>query len=92
MSRTQQSKFLLETDKSFIIFLCECAINVLNGKVAIDKAKLLKFEKELRMLVSRQTTGQEKRNTLSSARGLDLIKLLSTPCQTHLADYAASVS
>lgn len=89
--KQKQLLFLRDAEREHIAFQCECAINVLNGNVPINKQKLEPFEDILRVLVSKRTTEQQKRKSLSTYRGLELIRFISTPCLKHLNQNSSTV-
>jgi hypothetical protein len=71
---TCQRVFLQQCPKEFIIFLCECIINLLAGKLKVVKSSLEKYKRQLRRLSQKRPSVKERRLILSSAKGIGLVK------------------
>ena len=63
---------------SFINFLCECLLNVINGNVPANKQLLKNQEKSLQQLLSKKTSLEKKQNVL--AKKPELIRALGLSC------------
>ena len=84
LSPKRQREFLNTVENSFILFLCECVLNVLEGNVKVTLGKLTPFEKELRILKRRSTPYSTRRQVLQTNKGLKLLKLIGKPCINYL--------
>ena len=74
LSRKGKSHFLQSCPKEFLRFLCECIVNLLKGNLqAIKRHHVVKFQDEVWLLSLKRTTWKQKRNVLSSEKGLQLI-------------------
>ena len=88
-----QKPFLQSCPKEFIRFLCECILNLLKGKLqAIKTHHVVKFQSEVRILSLKRTTWKQRRNVLSSEKGLKLIAVITPPVINHLSSYGAVCS
>ena len=73
LSRKCKSHFLQSCPKEFIRFLCECIVNLLKGNLqTIKRYQVVKFQEEVWLLLLKRTTWKQKRNVLSSEKGLQL--------------------
>ena len=64
--------------KEFIRFLCECIVNLLTGNLqAIERHHVVKFQDEVWLLLLKRTTWKQRRNVLSSEKGLQLIAVIT---------------
>ena len=75
-------KFLKQAPNSFINFLCECLLNVINGNVPVNKQLLKNQEKSFQQLVSKKTSLEKKQNVL--AKKPELIRALGFSCYIYL--------
>ena len=86
LSRKCQSYFLQSCQKEFIRFLCECIVNPLKGNLqAIKRHHVVKFQDEVWSLLLKRTTWKQRRNILSSEKGLQLIAVITTPVINRLS-------
>ena len=60
LSDSNIRKFLKEAPNSFINFLCECLLNVINGNVPVNKQLLTKQEDSFMQLLSKETSLKKK--------------------------------
>ena len=82
--------FLQSCPKEFIRFLCGCIINLLKGNLqSIKRHHVTKFQSEVRLLSVKRTTWKQRRDTVASERGLQLIKVITPPVINHLSWYGA---
>ena len=82
----QMQKPLQSCPKEFIRFLCECIVNLLKGNLQnIKRHHVLKFQDEVWLLSLKRTTWKQRRNVLSSERGLQLIAVITPPVINHLS-------
>ena len=58
-------KFLKQAPNSFINFLCECLLNVINGNASVNKQLLKNQEKSFQQLLSKKTSFEKKQNVLA---------------------------
>ena len=75
-------KFLKQAANSFMNFLCECLLNVINGNVPVHKQLLKKQEKSFQQLLSKKTGLEKKRNVLAEKQ--ELIRALGLSCYIYL--------
>lgn len=75
--------FILHCDADFVIFLCECVTNILNGNVVIRKKTITKYYNEMRILHNPKTPLAKRREILSSDKGLHLIQDMSRAIFNH---------
>ena len=75
-------KFLKQAPNSFINFLCECLLNVINGNVPVNKQILKNQEKSFQQLLSKKTSLEKKRNVL--AKKPEFIQTLGLSCFIYL--------
>ena len=79
-SRKCNCHFLQPCPKEFISFLCECIVNLLKGILrALKKLHVVKFQDEVWFLLLKRTTWEQRRNVLSSEKGLQLIAVIAPP-------------
>ena len=72
--------------KEFIRFLCKCIVNLLKGNLqTIKRHHVVKFQDEVWLLSLKRTTWKERRNVLSSEKGLQLIAVITSPVINHLS-------
>ena len=72
--------------KVFIRFLCECIVNLLEGNLqAIKRHHVVKFQDEFWLLSLKRKTWKQRRNVLSSEKGLQLIAVITPPVINHLS-------
>ena len=78
--------FLQSCPKDFIRFFCECVLNLLKGNLqAIKRHHVVKFQDEVWLLSLKRATWKQRRNVLSSEKGLQLIAIISPPVFNHLS-------
>ena len=82
LSDSNIRKFLKEAPNSFINFLCECLLNVINGNVPVNKQLVTKQEDSFKQLLSTETSVKKKRFIL--ARKSELIKAKGFSCYLYL--------
>ena len=81
-----KSRFLQSWPKEFIRFLGECIKNLLKGNLqAIKRHHVIKFQDEVCLLLLKGTTWKQKRNVLSSEKGLQLTAVITPPVINHLS-------
>ena len=86
LSRKCKGHFLQCCLKEFIRFLCECIVNLLKGNLqAIKRHHVVKFQDEVWLLLLERTTWKQRRNVLSSEKGLQLIAVITPPVINHLS-------
>lgn len=79
MNSRQRVHFLRHADNSLITAICECALNVLKGNVALtrnQKSYLARMKKLIRMLAKKTVSLKKKRKHLVQKGGGILIPLL----------------
>ena len=78
-----KSKELIESaPNSFINFLCECLLNVVNGNVPVKKTLKQGHENSFKKLLSKQTSLKNKRQIF--AKNTVLLKGIALSCYLHL--------
>ena len=93
LSRKCESHFLRSCSKKFFRFLCECIVNLFKGNLqAVKRHHVVKFQDEVWLLSLKRTTWKQRRNVLSSEKGLQLIAVISPPVINHLFRYGAVCS
>ncbi len=75
--------FILHCDADFITFLSECVTNILNGNVVIRKKTIMKYYNEMRILSDPKIPMSNRREILSSDKGLHLIQDMSRAVFNH---------
>ena len=86
LSRKCKSHFLQSCPKEFFRFLCECIVNLLKGKLqAVKKHDVVKFQDDVWLLLLNRITWKQRRNVLSSEKGLQLIAVITPPVINHLS-------
>ena len=86
LSRKCKSHFLQSCPKEFILFLCECIVNLLKGNLqAIKRHHVVKFQDEVWLLLLKRTTWKQRKNVPSSEKGLQLIAVITPPVINHLS-------
>ena len=75
-------KFLKEAPNSFINFLCECLLNVINGNVPVNKQLLKNQEDSFQQFLSKKTSLKRKRFILTKES--QLIKAIAFSCYFYL--------
>ena len=86
LSRKCKSHFLQSCPKEFIRFLCECIVNLLKGNLqTIKRHHVVKFQNEVWLLSLKRTTWRQRRDVLSSEKGLQLIAVITPPVINHLS-------
>ena len=87
LSRKCKSHFLQSCPKVFIRFLCECIANLLKGKLqAIKRHHVVKFQDKVCLILLKRTTWKQRRNLLSSEKGLQLIAVITPAVINHFFD------
>lgn len=79
--------FIKLADNGFILFLCECIHNVLNGYVPVKLTHFKKFKTEIQELLKPTTTLATKKKIIATKRGRNLIKIVSKPCIKHISQW-----
>ena len=82
LSDSNIRKFLKEAPNSFINFLCDCLLNVIKGKVPVNKQLQTKQDDSFQQLLSKETSLKKKRFIL--ARKSELIKAIGFSCYLYL--------
>ena len=82
LSESNFRKFVEEAPNSFINFLCECLLNVINGNVPVKKQLLKNQEDSFQQLLSKETSLKKKRFIL--AKKPELIKAIGFSCDLYL--------
>jgi len=82
----QRQKQVEKLQNDEVKFLCECALNVINGKVPFQVKQLLPYEKELKVLCNPNTTNEKRRFTLKSVKGNKLLQKISRPCIQYICN------
>ena len=59
----------MRTELPFIWFFSDCVMNVLAGVVPINKAKMEKFETQLRQLSNKTFSSESKSQRLQTVKG-----------------------
>ena len=78
-----KSKELIKSaPNSFINFLCECLLNVVNGNVHVKKTLIHGHENSFKKLLSKQTSLKNK--TRIFAKNMVLLKGIALSCYLHL--------
>ena len=82
--------FLLHCKATFILFIAEVLLNIVNGNLPIQsKLELQKFRKEIYQIINnRKRSGssvKEKRYILATSRGLRLLALIYDPAIKHFS-------
>ncbi len=73
-----KKQFLQKCSKKFIHFLCECLFNLVEGNLAgIEKQNVTAYKHQIRRLTQKTPGVQERRQILSSPKGLALLKAIS---------------
>ena len=85
-NRKQMLKTLDSCDEQGIKFLCECALNIINGNIPFQVEKLIPFEKQLKHLCDETLSCAERRKLLTSVKGIKLLQLISRPCYCYLTE------
>ena len=86
LSRKFKNHFLQSCLKEFIRFLCECIVNLLKENLqTIKRHHLVKFQDQVWLLLLKRTTWKQRRNVLSSEKGLQLIAVITPPVINHLS-------
>ena len=80
LSDSNIRKFLKEAPNSFINFLCECLLNVIN--VPVNKQLVTKQEDSFKQLLSKETSLKKKRLILATKS--ELIKAIGFSCYLYL--------
>ena len=80
LSRKCKSNFLQSCPKEIIWLLYECIVNLLKGNLqAIKRHHVVMFEDEVWLLLLKRITWKQRRNLLSSEKGLQLIAVVTPP-------------
>ena len=82
LSESNFRKFVKEAPNSFINFLCECLLNVINGNVPVKKQLLKNQEDSFQQLLSKETSLKKKQFIL--AKKSELIKAIGFSCYLYL--------
>ena len=72
--------------KKIICFLCECIVNLIKGNLqAKTRHHLVKIQDEVWLLLLKRTNWKQRRNVLSSQKGLQLIAFITPPVIIQLS-------
>ena len=83
LSSTDQCYFLQnDASDSFIKFLTECYLNVLRGKVPINKKQITKYEKTFRIILDPKTSHTERRKIF--AQNISITINIAISCANYL--------
>ena len=82
-TKKDYKKFLCQCDPNAITFLCECALNIVNGNVPVNIRKLYPFESQLKILCRNKTSNNKRRKTLCSVKGIKLLQQISRPISLY---------
>ena len=82
LSDSNFRKFLKEAPNSFINFLCECLLNVIDGNVPVNKQLHKKQENSFQQLLSKETSLKKKRFIL--VRKPEFNKAIGFSCYLYL--------
>ena len=82
LSDTKTKDFIKTAPKIYILFLCECFLNVVNGNVPANKNFLKNHKNEFEFILSKETSFKEKR--LNLARRIELLKSIGLSCYLYL--------
>lgn len=82
-------RILESVEDSYINFLSECVLNILEGVVKIDTVAFKKHEKQIKLIVDPTITLSRKRSIFSSVLGWKLAKLIAPPCIEFLTNNAS---
>ena len=79
---------ILHLNDNFIKFLLDCIYNIVQGNVSLANSvlkenKLQKFKNLLTVLCNKKVKIKQKRKLLASNQGLQLVKLIYEPIQSH---------
>ena len=86
LSRKCKSHFLQSCLKEFIRFLYECIVKLFKEKLrALKRHHVVKFHNEVWLLLPKRTTWKQRRNVLSSEKGMQLIAVITPPVINHLS-------
>ena len=84
LSRKCKSHFLQSCPKEFIRFLRECILNLLKGNFqAIKRHHVVKDD--VSILSLKRTTWKQRRNIVSSEKGLQLKAVITPPIINHFS-------
>ena len=87
-SRKCKSQFLQSCPKEFIRFLSECIVNILQGNLqSVKRHHVIKYKRELHLLSLKRTTWKQRRDLLTSERGLQLVDTITPFVINHLSWY-----
>ena len=81
-SEIKSKELIKSAPNSFINFLCECLLNVVNGKVPAKKIFVQGQENSFKKLLSKQTSLKNKRQIF--AKNTVLLKGIALSCYLHL--------
>ena len=85
LSRKCKSHFNQFGPKVFIRFLCEFTVNLVKKNLQSTKSHhVRKFQDEVWLQSLKETTWNQRRNALSSEKGLQLIAVITPPVIIHL--------
>ena len=86
LSRKCKSHLLQSCPKEFIRSLCECIVNLLEGNLqAIKRHHVVNVQDEIWLLSLKRPTWKQRRNFLSSEKGLQLIAVITPPVINDLS-------
>lgn len=76
-TRENQKEFLRICPAEFVIFICECVVNALAGKLELKKSEVSRYKVQLRRLSLKTPSVSERRLILRSEKGNRLIRVLA---------------
>ena len=82
VSDIKLKKLIKSATKKFIYFLCECFLNVVNGKVPINKHLIETKKNSFRKKLSKQTSLKAKKEIFE--REIELVKTVGFACYLYL--------
>lgn len=84
LSRKEQKKRIDFCSDDFIIFLCECVLNVLQGTVPIKVETIRKYQPEFEYILRNRKNISNIRKVFTTPKGLDIVRLIGEPCIKYL--------
>ena len=85
-SRKCKIQFLQSCPKEFIRFLSECIVNILKGNLQnVKRHHVIKYKRELHLLSLKRTNWKQRRDLLTSERGLQLVDTITPFVINHLS-------
>ena len=85
-SRKCKIHFLQSCPKDFIRFLSECIVNILKGNLQnVKRHHVIKYKRELHLLFLKRFIWKQRRDLLTSERGLQLVDTITPFVIYHLS-------